>query len=93
MGIVTRMFLIAAGAVMRFAVSAQVSGVNIPTAGVVLIVVGILGAVMSIGFWASWGGFWWTFGAPQPGARGPGLGRHLRPHCSSGSSSSPSTSN
>jgi hypothetical protein len=57
MGIVTSMFLIAVGAIMRFAVSAQGRGFNVHTTGMVLMVVGVIGAVLSIGFWASWGGF------------------------------------
>ena len=57
MGIVTSMVMIAVGAIMRFAVTAQGHGFNVHTAGVVLMVVGILGALLSIGFWASWGGF------------------------------------
>jgi hypothetical protein len=57
MGIATSMFLIAVGAIMRFAVTAQGRGFNVHTTGVVLMVVGILGALLSIGFWASWGGF------------------------------------
>jgi hypothetical protein len=56
-GIVFSMFLIAVGAVMRFAVSAQGKGFNVHTTGVVLMIVGIVGALLSIGFWASWGGF------------------------------------
>jgi hypothetical protein len=57
MGIVVSMLMIAAGAIMRFAVSAQGNGFNVHTTGVVLMVVGAIGAVLSIGFWASWGGF------------------------------------
>lgn len=57
MGIVVSMFMIAAGAVMRFAVTVQGHGFNVHTTGVILIVVGALGALLSIGFWASWGGF------------------------------------
>jgi hypothetical protein len=57
MGIVTSMFLIAAGAIMRFAVTAQGRGFNVHTTGVVLLIVGAVGALLSIGFWASWGGF------------------------------------
>jgi hypothetical protein len=57
MGIVTSMFLIAAGAIMRFAVTMQGHGFNVHTTGVVLMVVGAIGAVLSIAFWASWGGF------------------------------------
>ena len=57
MGIVTSMFLIAAGAIMRFAVSMQGHGFNVHTVGVILIIIGAIGAVLSIAFWASWGGF------------------------------------
>ena len=67
MGIVTSMFLIAAGAIMRFAVTAQGHGFNVHTAGVVLIIVGVVGALLSIGFWASWGGF------GHSGRRGTGV--------------------
>jgi hypothetical protein len=57
MGITTSLILIAAGAVMRFAVTAQASGFSVHTVGVILMIVGIVGAVLSIAFWASWGGF------------------------------------
>ena len=56
MGIVVSIILIAAGAIMRFAVSAQANGWSVHTAGVVLMVVGGIGALLSIAFWASWGG-------------------------------------
>jgi len=56
-GITTSLLLIAAGAIMRFAVSAQANGFNVHTVGVILMIVGAIGAVLSIGFWASWGGF------------------------------------
>lgn len=57
MGIVVSMLLIAVGGVMRFAVTAEGQGFNVHTTGVVLMVVGVIGALLSIGFWASWGGF------------------------------------
>ena len=57
MGIVVSMFMIAAGAIMRYAVTVQGHGFNVHTTGVILIIVGVIGAVLSIGFWASWGGF------------------------------------
>ena len=57
MGIVVSMLLIAAGAIMRFAVTAEGDGFNVGTAGMVLMVVGIIGAVLSVAFWASRGGF------------------------------------
>ena len=57
MGIAVSLFMIAAGAIMRFAVTAKGDGFNVGTAGMVLMVVGAIGAVLSIAFWASWGGF------------------------------------
>lgn len=42
---------------MRFAVTVQGHGFNVHTTGVVLMIVGAVGAVLSIAFWASWGGF------------------------------------
>jgi len=56
MGITTSLILIAAGAIMRFAVTAHASGFSVHTVGVILMIVGIVGAILSIGFWASWGG-------------------------------------
>jgi hypothetical protein len=57
MGIFVSMLMITAGAIMRFAVSAKGNGFNVHTTGVVLMVVGVIAAVLSIAFWASWGGF------------------------------------
>jgi hypothetical protein len=57
MGIVTSMLLIAIGAIMRFAVTVKGNGFDVQTTGVVLMVVGIVGALLSIAYWASWGGF------------------------------------
>lgn len=57
MGIVVSMLLIAAGAIMRFAVTVEGNGFNVGTTGMVLMVVGVISAVLSIAFWASWGGF------------------------------------
>jgi hypothetical protein len=57
MGITTSLILIAAGAIMRFAVTAQATGFSVHTVGVILMIVGIIGAILSIVCWASWGGF------------------------------------
>ena len=57
MGVSVRLLLSAAGAVLIWAVSATVSGVNIHTVGVILLIVGIVGFVISVFFWSSWGGF------------------------------------
>jgi hypothetical protein len=44
------LFLIAVGAILKFAVTKQVSGINVNTVGVVLMVVGIIGIVLSLLF-------------------------------------------
>jgi len=56
MGIGVSLVLIAAGAVLAFAVSATGHGFNIHTIGIILLVVGAIGAVLSMVFWSSWGG-------------------------------------
>jgi membrane-bound ClpP family serine protease len=56
-GIGTSLLLIAVGAILRFAVSATTSGFNIHTVGVILMIVGGVGLVISMFFWSSWGGF------------------------------------
>ena len=52
MGIGTSLFLIALGAILKFAVTASVAGVSIATVGVILMVVGIVGLVISLFFLA-----------------------------------------
>jgi len=51
------LFLIAAGAVLAFAVNTTVSGLDLVAMGWILMGVGALGAVLSLIYWASWGGF------------------------------------
>jgi hypothetical protein len=48
MGIGTSIFLIAAGAILYFAVEASVSGLDIATVGLILMICGILGLVISV---------------------------------------------
>jgi hypothetical protein len=56
MGIGVSLILIAAGAILTWAVSAEVSGVDLQVVGVILMVVVLVGAVLSLVFWSSWGG-------------------------------------
>ena len=56
MGVGVSILLIAAGAILTWAVTATVSGVSIQTVGVILLIVGIIGLVVSMVFWSSWGG-------------------------------------
>ena len=57
MGLSVSILLAAAGAILLWAVNAEVSGVNLDAVGVILLVVGIIGAALSLVFWSSWGGF------------------------------------
>jgi hypothetical protein len=54
MGIGTSIFLIAIGAILRFAVTATVSGVNIHTVGTILLIVGIVGLLISLLYMTIW---------------------------------------
>jgi hypothetical protein len=51
------LILIAVGAVLAFAVHVTTSGFNVNTVGYILLIVGIVGALISLMFWSSWGGF------------------------------------
>ncbi len=56
MGIGVSIILLAAGAILTWAVNATVSGLEIQTVGVILMIVGAIGLLMSLIFWSSWGG-------------------------------------
>ncbi len=53
MGIGTSIFLIALGAILKFAVHTSVSGISIQTIGVILMVAGAVGLVISLFLLAS----------------------------------------
>ena len=57
MGISVSILLIAVGAILTWAVTAEAEGIDITTVGVILLIVGLLGLVLSLIFWSSWGGF------------------------------------
>lgn len=57
MGIGVSLVLMAAGAILIWAVNATVSGIELHTIGWILLVVGAIGALLSLIFWSSWGGF------------------------------------
>ena len=48
MGVGTSIFLIALGAILKFAVTAEVSGIELATVGVILMIVGIIGLALSL---------------------------------------------
>ncbi len=56
MGIGVSLILTAVGAVLAFAVHASTTGFDINTVGYILLAVGIVGGLISLMFWSSWGG-------------------------------------
>jgi hypothetical protein len=53
MTIGTSLFLIAVGAILRYAVEATVAGIDIQTAGLILIVIGVIGLAIGLFILAS----------------------------------------
>lgn len=56
MGLGVSLILIAVGAVLIWAVDVTSNGVNVNAVGVVLLIVGLVGALLSMVFWSSWAG-------------------------------------
>ncbi len=55
MTIGTSIVLIAIGAILKWAVTAHVSGIDLKTAGTVLFVIGIVGLILAVAYT-----FWWA---------------------------------
>ena len=56
MGMAVSLFLIAVGAILTWAVTATTNGLDVNTVGVILMIVGLVGFLLSLVFWSSWGG-------------------------------------
>jgi len=54
MAIGTALFLIAVGAILRYAVSDSVEGIDLPTIGLILMIVGVIGMVISFFMMSMW---------------------------------------
>jgi uncharacterized protein DUF6458 len=70
-GVVLGIVMIAFGAILTWAVTGSVSGLNVTAVGVILLVLGIVLVLLDILWWQSWGGGPWartTYveGGPQP---------------------------
>jgi len=48
------LFFLAIGAILTFAVHTSVSGIDLDTIGVILMVIGLLGMLFSLVLWDSW---------------------------------------
>lgn len=57
MGIGVSLFLLAVGAILAFAVEVQAQGFDINTIGVILMIVGAVGLLLSMLFWSSFAPF------------------------------------
>lgn len=58
MGIGVSVFLLAVGAILTWAVHvASPSGIDLNTVGVILMICGAIGLLLSLAFWSTWGGF------------------------------------
>ncbi len=57
MGLGVSLFLIAVGAILVWGVQTDIAGVSEDAIGVILMVVGGAGLLLSMLFWSSWGGF------------------------------------
>lgn len=58
MAIGTSLLLIAIGAVLRFAISVSTSGFNVHTIGVILMIVGAVGLLLSLLWMTVWADRW-----------------------------------
>ena len=54
MALGTSLFLIAVGAILRYAVSDSLEGIDIPTIGLILMIVGIVGMLISLFMMTLW---------------------------------------
>jgi hypothetical protein len=79
------LFLIAAGAILTFAVSDRSRAVDLDVVGVILMLVGLFGLLLSLLLWEQWGGGYFrrrtyvdAAGAPAYGYRRRGYGRRTR---------------
>lgn len=57
MGIGASLFLITLGLILWLAVTAEVQGIDINLVGLILVIVGGIGLLLSLVFWSTWGGY------------------------------------
>jgi hypothetical protein len=57
MNVGVSLFLIATGAVLTWAVNAEVSGLELDVVGIILLIVGVIGLFLSLMFWSSFAPF------------------------------------
>ena len=78
MGFGISLILIAAGAILAWAVSVHTSGVDVNTIGIILLVIGGIGFLLSLAFWSTWWGPGYFTRRRYVAAEGPGYARRTR---------------
>jgi uncharacterized membrane protein len=78
MGLGSSLVLIAVGAILRWAITATTSGVNIHTVGLILLIVGGIGFVISL-LWMAFYADRTTRAGYDDGTRGSGSGGYPQP--------------
>jgi hypothetical protein len=72
MGIVVSLILVAVGAILTWGVTDTSDGINLDAVGVILMIVGIVGLLLTMLFWQSWfGAGMWRRGAYAAPAAAP----------------------
>jgi hypothetical protein len=56
MGLGVSLLLIAVGAILVWGLQSDIAGISEDAIGVILMVVGAVGLILSLMFWSSWGG-------------------------------------
>jgi hypothetical protein len=56
MGLAVSLILVAAGAILAWGITDEPEGLNLDAIGVILIVIGIVGFILSLLLWRSWWG-------------------------------------
>jgi Domain of unknown function (DUF6458) len=56
MGVGVSIFLIAVGLILWLAVNVTTEGIDINMVGIILVIVGAIGLLLSMIFWSTWGG-------------------------------------
>jgi Domain of unknown function (DUF6458) len=56
MGVGVSIFLIAVGLILWLAVTVTTEGIDINMVGIILVIVGAIGLLLSMIFWSTWGG-------------------------------------
>jgi hypothetical protein len=69
MSIGASIFLLVVGAILTFAVNVDAEGFNINTVGVILMIAGVLGLLLSLLFWSSFSPYRRRSATPYPEER------------------------